>query len=55
MSTKEAKIRLEIFAQLIPLNADYNKCEPVIAEIYKVFEKFGNEIDRSKELPWDKQ
>ena len=54
MSTKEAEIRLRIFAELIPLNTDYSKCEPVITEIYKIFEIFKNELDRSKPLPYDK-
>ena len=54
MGSKEAAIRLEIFAKLIPLNANYNQCEPVITELYKVFEKFENELDRSKPLPFEK-
>ena len=55
MSTKEAEIRLRIFAELIPLNADYSKCEPVITKIYKIFEKFEGELDRSAPLPFEKQ
>lgn len=54
MTSKEAEIRLRIFSELIPLNTDYKKCEPVITEIYKIFESFENEIDRSGPLPYDK-
>ena len=59
MSTKEAEIRLRIFSKLLPLSTNYKKCEPVIDEIYKICEKFENELDRSKPLPdeikWDQQ
>lgn len=53
MRTKEAEIRLKIFSKLIPLNAHYNQCAPVIDDIYKIFEEFEDELDRSKPLPYD--
>ena len=51
MSTKEAEIRLRIFSKLFPLSTNYKKCAPVIDDIYKIFEKFENELDREKPLP----
>ena len=54
MSTKEAEIRLRIFRELFPLSTNYYKCKPIINEIYKIFEKFEDELDRSKPLPYDK-